>query len=83
MTAIPLSRHVDPPVAGVVGIGVPPLSQICPRLVVHSAVDHFPSTFELPETQSLVPSELGSLVAQHPRIYNKFSNNSYEFKFLF
>ena len=58
MTAIPLSRHVDPlvvpgPGFAVVGGGVFPFdSQICPFVVVQSLVDHFPSTFELPITQS-------------------------------
>ena len=82
MTAIPLSRHVDPPVGG--GVGAPPfLSQICPAIEVHGAVNHFPSKAALPTTQSLVASVSGWPAAQHPRIYNKFSNNSYGFKLLF
>ena len=88
MTAMPLSRQVDPPVAGgpvVVGAGAGVRSQICPWpvAIVQTAVAHFPSFPELPTTQSSVSKSVASgwLDCQHPRIYNEFSYNSYKFKF--
>ena len=73
MTAVPLSRHVDPLVVGEGGGGagvVPSFSQIDPNKLVllQSLSSHFPSFPELPVTQSFVLSPFSGFVFQQPRM---------------